>query len=243
MNGGTRYENKEMESDYSESRRWQEMNQRTITVKGVGSVSAKPDLIVIGMNLETTRLDYTETLSAATSEIDVLRAALVSVGHNGTALKTMSFNIQTKYESYKQKDEWKKRFAGYTCTHGLRLEFDFDMPMFGHALGAIAGCEATPQFNIQFSVKDLTAVKEQLLESAVKNAADKAKILAKAAGVKLGDIAHIEYSWGELRLYSETDMRVCECKALAAPTSAIELDIEPDDIDVNDNVTVVWEIA
>jgi uncharacterized protein YggE len=80
-------------------------------VKGTGSVSAKPDLIGISMNLETTRLDYAETLRMAASEIDLLRVALVRAGHDSMALKTTSFNIQTKYERYKQKDEWKERFA------------------------------------------------------------------------------------------------------------------------------------
>ncbi len=37
------------------------MSERTITVKGIGSVSAKPDLIVITMNLETITPDYAQT--------------------------------------------------------------------------------------------------------------------------------------------------------------------------------------
>jgi hypothetical protein len=216
------------------------MNQRTITVKGTGRVSAKPDLVVIEMNLETTKRDYAQTLELATAELDSLRTALVAVGHDDKALKTASFNIQTKYESYKKNDEWKQRFVGYTCTHGLSLEFDLDMPTLGRTLGAITECKAAPRFNIQFSVKDPEAVKEQLLENAVRNAAEKAKILAKAAGVNLGVITHIEYSWGDLRLYSETDMKVCECEA-AAPKD-LAMDIEPDDIDASDNVTVVWTI-
>jgi uncharacterized protein YggE len=218
------------------------MSQRTITIKGTGSVSAKSDQIVIGMNLETTKLNYAETLKAATYEIDALRTALVNAGHDGATLKTTSFNIQTKYENYKQKDEWKKRFLGYTCSHGLRLEFDFDMSALGRTLGAIADCETSPQFSIQFVVKDPTAVKEELLESAVKNATDKAAILTKAAGVKLGEIVHIDYSWGDLRLYSETTFDMREGIIIAEAPSAYSIDIEPDDIDVKDNVTIVWAI-
>jgi uncharacterized protein YggE len=214
------------------------MADRIITVRGTGNVSVKPDLTIIEMNLDVTETDYGAALERATSELDVLRAALVSVGHDSKALKTSSFNVNTKYENYKQNDEWKKRFVGYNCAHGLRLEFDFDMPTLGKALCAIAECKADPQFNIKFTVKDPAAVNQQLLESAVTNATEKAKILAKAAGVKLGEIKQIDYSWGELRLYSESDLTVC--RDIASKVSSIE--IEPDDIDASDNVTIVWSI-
>ena len=216
------------------------MSERTITVKGIGSVSAKPDLIVITMNLETITPDYAQTLDLATAELDALRAALVAVGYDGKSLKTTDFNIQTKYESYKKNDEWKKRFVGYTCTHGLRLELDLDIPMLGKTLGAISDCKAAPKFSIRFSVKDPAAIKEQLLESAVLNASEKAKVLAKAAGVSLGAIKSIDYSWGELHLYSETNLDVCMTGA-AAP-KALNMEIEPNDIDASDSVTVIWTI-
>ena len=171
------------------------MKERIITVKGIGHVSVKPDLVVIGLKLETTQPDYAVTLEKATAEVNALRSALVATGYDSNALKTVDFNIQSKYENYKVKDEWKKRFVGYSCTHSLRLEFDFDMQMLGKTLGAIAGCLADPQFSIQFSVKNPAEAKEQLLESAVANATEKANILAKAAGVKLGAIMRIDYSW------------------------------------------------
>lgn len=98
--------------------------------------------------------------------------------------------------------------------------------MLGKTPGAIAESKATPEFSIRFSVKDPTVVKEQLLESAVRSAADKAKILAKAAGVNLGAITHIDYSWGELRLYSETNMDMCLREAVAP--KALNMEIEPE---------------
>lgn len=52
----------------------------------------------------------------------------------------------------------------------------------------------------------------------------------------------IDYNWGELHLYSPTHYEIdppCMARASAAPTA---MDIEPDDIDVSDSVTFVWEI-
>jgi uncharacterized protein YggE len=214
---------------------------RELVVKGIGKVVAAPDIIVLNMNLEVCERDYENTMRRSSEMLDILRAAIVSAGHDGKELKTTSFNINTKYEGYRDNGGHKQRFIGYACYHGLKLEFDLDMPTLGTTLGVIAGCEAKPNFNIKFSIKDPNAVSEQLLESAVKNAKWKATVLAKAAGVTLETIQRIDYNWSELHLYSQTnyqlnDIMVCEA---AAPMA---MEIEPEDINVSDTATVVWAI-
>lgn len=86
-------------------------------------------------------------------------------------------------------------------------------------------------------------VNAALLENACVNAKAKAGILAKASGVTLGDLISIDYNWGELHLFSQTQYDMeddCMRMASAAPTS---IEIEPDDIDISDSVTFVWEIS
>ena len=70
----------------------------------------------------------------------------------------------------------------------------------------------------------------------------KTEILTKVSGVTLGELVSIDYNWGELHLYSPTHYEIdppCMARASATPTA---MDIEPDDIDVSDSITFVWEI-
>ena len=57
---------------------------------------------------------------------------------------------------------------------------------------------------------------------------------------------YIDYSWGEIDFVTKpmNEMRLMECTEceMSAP-AAYDIDIEADDIDVTDTVTVVWEIA
>ena len=218
------------------------MSNRELVVKGIGSVSAVPNLIVLNMSLEVCEPDYEKTMQRGVEMLDALRAAIMSAGHEGKDLKTTAFNINTKYESYKDMDAWKQRFVGYTCSHGLRLEFDIDMEKLGATLGAIADCEANPNFNIHFGIKDPNAVSEQLLASAVENAKWKAAVLAKAAGVTLGAIQRINYNWSELQLYSNTEIDMGNGVLQCDENAPMAIDIVPDDINVNDTATVVWAI-
>lgn len=214
---------------------------RTITVKGIGNVSVKPDLIVITMNIESLQREYDKTMELAAESIMALQNAIQSAGFNKEDLKTTDFNISTHYEGYHDKNNnYESRFDGYLCKQSLKFEFDLDTTILSKVLTAIAKASTEPQLNVHFSVKDKTAVNEGLLISATENAKRKAEILAKASGVHLGDLINIDYNWGELHLYSQTrfdmDIKFMEISASIAP------DIEPDNIDVSDNATFVWEI-
>jgi len=217
-------------------------NYREIIVKGIGKTTVTPDIIILNINFEALEIDYDKSMERGAEMLNSLREAVISAGHDGKELKTTNFNINTKYESYRVKDDYKQRFIGYRCSHGLRLEFDIDMKKLGITLGAIAKCQAKPNFNINFSVKDQNAVSEKLLESAIENAKMKAEILTKSAGVKLGAIQKIVYSWRDVHFYSSSNVDMDSCSDMICTASAME-EIEPEDINVNDTVTVVWAIG
>ena len=43
---------------------------RTITVKGIGKVSAAPDFVVLSMGLESQDMDYEKAMNIASENID-----------------------------------------------------------------------------------------------------------------------------------------------------------------------------
>ena len=65
--------------------------------------------------------------------------------------------------------------------------------------------------------------------------------MAIAAGVSLGEVQSIDYSWGEIDIRT-SPVDKFELKKSYALESSYDIDIEPDDIDLADTVTMVWEI-
>ena len=216
---------------------------KTITVKGVGNVSVKPDFIVLSLSLESTDTDYETAMQLAAAKITELNKSLEQIGLEKESVKTTDFNVCTEYESRKDfKGDYHRVFVGYTVRHRLKVSFDFDTKVLAKALGAIASCVAEPELSVGFTVKDSSAVNEELLRSAARNAKKKAEILCAASGAMLGDLVTIDYNWGEINVYSRTHYDMdCDCMKLSAPSIA-DIDIEPDDIDVHDTVTFVWQI-
>ena len=215
---------------------------RTIRVTGKGKLKVHPDMTRIVITLEGQYMDYGEALKYSAEDTEQLKDILEPFGFRRTDLKTLSFGVDAEYESYKVKDEYKRRFAGYKFTHVLKVEFDSDNKRLGKVLYALANCQLRPEFRLSYTVKDPEAVKNELLGKAVRDAAAKAGVLSGAAGVKLGDIQSVDYSWGEIEFEYRPISRDLSCDCLGAPGGSYDMDIEPDDIDVQDTVTVVWEI-
>lgn len=156
--------------------------------------------------------------------------------------KTADFRVRADYDRLNDgKGNYTSVFMGYKCRHELKIEFDFDTKRLAKALSEISKCIAKPEISIDFTVKDSSAVSGELLKAAVKNAREKAEILCAASGAKLGGLLSIDYNWGELHLYSETDYDVeGKCMMLGA---ADDMDIEPEEIKARDTATFAWEIA
>lgn len=215
---------------------------RTITVKGIGAVSVKPDLIVLRLSMETAEYEYDAAMKAAAEKIDFLNKALEAAGFEKKSAKTADFRVRADYDRLNDgKGNYTSVFMGYKCRHELKIEFDFDTKRLAKALSEISKCIAKPEISIDFTVKDSSAVSGELLKAAVKNAREKAEILCAASGAKLGELLSIDYNWGELHLYSATDYDVeGKCMMLGA---ADDMDIELEEIKARDTATFAWEIA
>ncbi|MDD5791685.1 MAG: SIMPL domain-containing protein, partial [Erysipelotrichaceae bacterium] len=69
----------------------------------------------------------------------------------------------------------------------------------------------------------------------------KAKVLAEALGVELGEVVNIDYSWTHLDIMSRS-YHVMECDGMLMAPGYAKMSMEPDDIELEDSVTVIWTI-
>ena len=220
---------------------------RTIRVTGKGQIKVKPDMTRITMTLTGLYKEYAETLRHSTEDTEVLKNVIAGFGFERADLKALTFDVDTEYESYREKDgTYKQRFKGYRYNHMMKVEFPSDNDLLGRLLYALAKCKVAPEFRISYTVKDPEAAKNQLLGNAVSDAKDKAAVLTQAAGVTLKDIQSIDYSWGEINFeYRPMNGEILaeKCMALPMAEERYDMNIEPDDINVSDTVTVIWEIG
>lgn len=223
---------------------------RTIHVTGKGMLKVHPDMTMITMDLEGQYPNYDETLRHSAEDTEDLKKILSGFGFERSDLKTLSFDIDPDFESYEERrgnqKQYKRRLVGYKFTHRLKVKFPSDNDRLGKILYALANCPLKPEFRISYTVKDQESAKNELLSRAIADAKEKTKVLTAAAGISLGDIQAIDYSWGEINFDISPMRKLMECvdyemePTLGSKPYAI--DIEPDDIEAADTVTVIWEI-
>lgn len=222
--------------------------KKIIRVTGKGQISIPPDRIRLLFELEERKETYHEAVKASKESVDELRHIFEKLGFDGKELKTTNFGIDSVYENEKiKKDEWKQVFKGYKYTHILKIEFDLDHDLLGKILDKVSRCECHPEFDISYTIKDKEAVKNKLLEKAVKDSRAKAEILAKAAEMNLDELVSIDYSWGEIELTTSPYGKLLDAMPLSLEEedyymSDEPLQLEPDDIKASDTVTVMWKL-
>lgn len=220
---------------------------RTIRVTGKGQIKVRPDMTRITLSLEGTYPEYGEALRRSSQDTEQLKDLLAGFGFEQSDLKTLNFHVDTEYESYKDHGAYKQRLVGYKYHHTMKVEFESDNERLGKVLYALAHCDVQPEFRLSYTVKDPEAAKNELLGKAVTDARVKATVLTQAAGVDLKDIQSIDYSWGQINFEVQPMNRMLMaeecCDSAINEVGSYDMDIEPDDIEVSDTVTVVWEIT
>jgi uncharacterized protein YggE len=219
--------------------------ERTIRVTGRGKMNVKPDTIELNIFVSKVYPEYAEAMEASAEMTEVLKAAAERAGFDPRDLKTTGFSINMNYEGvYDEKGNWKNKFAGYRYDHNLALRFDADNVKLGKMLWELSDCGADAEISINHTVKDPEPIRNELLAKAVKDSHTKAEVLAAASGVSLGDIISMDYSWGEMQIYNRTvdNMTFGGAAKMSMTEESFDMDIEDDDINIQDTVTVIWEI-
>lgn len=215
--------------------------ERTIRVKGKGKISVKPDMIRLDIIANEVCKEYDEVIEKSALCIKKIKETVKKAGLNDKELKTVKFDVDSKYENYRDRNNnYKSRLVGFQYTQKFYIQFPNDNLQLGKILYELSHCDVNVEFSIKHTVKDITAVKNELLSKAVQDSKTKAEILAKSSGVTLGDIINIDYSWGEIEIYSEPIQNYYLAESTIS--EPYNIDIEADDIDVQDTITIVWEI-
>ena len=220
--------------------------ERTIRVTGTGRISVKPNATIINLNFDNVLPTYDAALRSSAEDVAIVKDALVRAGLSRDSLKTINFDINTHYESYRdEKGNYKSRFDGYQYRQSLRFKFPIDNKTLGKVLYQLGQLDVNPEFSIYYSIEDAESIKNELLGNAIADAKKKAEVIANASGVALEEILEINYNWIDVefrtRPYSLHN-KAMMCKSTPDVNGTYDIDIEPNDIDKTDNVTIIFKI-
>lgn len=212
------------------------MDQKTIRVMGVGNVKVAPDTTRLRFSVESTYEEYEEAYADAAVGNGELQKALQKLKLPKESLRTSDFSITRNREWNRDKGCY--IYDGFKLEQSLALDLPIDSVLTSKVIAALGAAWPELEVKIAFIRKDVHDVKLQILESAVKDAREKAEVIASTLGHKLGGIVDVDYSRRHLDISVHEQDYVCCIEDSCAEKNAI--DYTPEDIEAGDTVETVW---
>ena len=214
---------------------------KTIKVIATGTADSRPDTIEIAIDFSSLSSSYSASMAENNRKANRLNQGMADLGFPKTTVKTGRFSVERTTESYQDaNNNYKTRFVGYTTVQEMTIRFDLDLKKLNEVLTLLASCEIHSDFKIRFTVKDPQVLQDQILRSAAITAKRQATILAETSGCTLGELISIDYSWAKINVYADTRYELSDRMMLTS--SAMDADIEPEDVKASDTVTFVWTL-
>lgn len=152
--------------------------EKTISVSGTATTSAKPDQLNISFGVETQEKTAKEALDSNSIQMNDVISAIKQAGISESEISTSSFNIYPVYESYedKQTGRWTQEIVGYGVSNIVNVQtskLDSAASIIDNSVNA--GVNRVD--NVYFSLSSATQqkLKDKLLEQAIINAKTRAE--------------------------------------------------------------------
>ncbi len=209
-----------------------------ISVSGTGIGKAVPDMALISLGVQRQAKTARAALSENNKAMAAVLAALKSLNVSGKDVQTSGFNIQPRYQYYKQSStggQRPPRIIGYMVSNQLTIRIR-DLANLGEVIDKTVSLGVNSSGNIRFLTQNPEAALSRAREMAMANAIDKAKTLTKAAGVELGKVISINENSGKAL------PRPMRQLAIARTASAEAVPIAAGENSYRVSVQVSWEI-
>ncbi len=215
---------------------------RTITVTGSSVLKIRPDSTLISLSLSGFDGNYERTLQRASNAISLVKSIVKDFGFDRRDIKTTYFDIREKYETYYEEGRSYRKFIGYEYDEKCAFSFDIDNKLLGRILYALNYSHEKPEIDIKFYLKDMESAKDKLLSECVRTARRKAETMASAASLSLKEILNIDYGQIDIRIRNSRSNFEMLSAAPCSGGDSYDIDIEPDDLKIEDSVTIVYRV-
>ena len=162
--------------------------RRTVTVSGVGKVSAVPDMARVTTGVTTQAETAGQALTANTAAMTKLFEVLKEAKIEKRDIQTSNFNVSPVYERDPQRRT--NRVSGYRVSNQVNIRVR-KIEELGDILDALVRAGSNQISGVSFDVENQSGIMDGARKLAVQDAKSKAKTLCGEADVRIGKVLSI----------------------------------------------------
>lgn len=173
---------------------------RSFGVTGEGKVTAVPDVAMFSASVITQGgNDIASIQKTNTDKMNAIIAFLKKNGVDEKDIKTTNYSLYPRYQSYQCNANPfggvvscpPATIVGYEINQSLEVKVR-DFAKAGEALAGVVDAGANSVSQISFTIDDPAKLEAEARAKAVKQAREKAEIIAKAGGFRVGNLLSID---------------------------------------------------
>lgn len=218
----------------------QEKNN-VLKVQGEAIFQVAPEILVVNIPIQVKDLVYENCSKQLVTKYKLLKDALVKNNIKEEAIKSDNLSVNENYTW----DQRERKFDGYIGSLRVTVEQEYTVEKLSAIIETLKSEEFKFGYNISFklSEKQKSEQLEKAINLAVEDATNKAKIIAGAMDIKLGEIMEINFGYSaptyELltRVESKTMMYNVQDEE-----GGLKLDLNPQLIQIQKSIGVIWKI-
>jgi len=202
---------------------------RRISVTGEGMAAAAPDMAVIALGVVQEAANAAEAMQEASRAMQGVVDRLEKAGIAARDVQTANIALNPQYDRMQSGEV--PRVIGYVASNDLNIRVR-DLDKLGGLLDALVKDGANRMNGISFTFADPGPLEDAARKAAVKDARERAELLAAAAGVGLGRVIRIDEPGGAA---PPVPMQRAMTMDAAVPVAGGE-------IEIHRSVTIVWSL-
>jgi uncharacterized protein YggE len=176
---------------------------RTITVSGEGNVVIEPDIAKINVSVVSEDKTVSRVIDDNTDKMNAIINKLKELGIDKGDITTSRYYLSPRY-IYPERQG--PVISGYRLEQTLALKIR-DLELVDDVIDTATNLGANNVYGLTFTLDDDTDVMNEAREKAFTAAEEKAEQMAKAAGVRLGDVYTFSEGFGPqmpIPMYAES---------------------------------------
>lgn len=157
--------------------------ERSVTVTGSGTVSAKPDKAIISLAVETSSKDVIKAADDNATKMNEIQNNLIAEGFSNDSITTSNYRI---YQESSTRNGVTIK-GDYVVANFVTIEI-VNIANVGKAIDIAVKAGANKLTSVDFIISNNADLIRQARVIAMKNASESASLMAGASGAKLGKI-------------------------------------------------------
>lgn len=202
---------------------------RVITVTGVGTVEAAPDMATIRLGVTHEAKQAATAMTATSDGVRAVLSRLQEAGIEARDMQTDQLSLQPVWSDY---NATPRKITGFVASNMLTVRVR-DLDALGGVMDLVIRDGANAFNGLSFGLQEPKPAQDAARAAAVQDAVDRAQQLAEAAGITLGPIQSISEQGGFARPQM---MEMAAARASDVPVASGELTVSA-------QVNIVFGIA